>query len=183
MTLFCLLCVTVKGYSQTQNNKDNTKDSVSQALDVWVTRIEIVVVPAAEAMPADKFSFAPVNGAFSGVRTFAEQIKHFSATQYQLAAAILGEEMPHGEKNETAPDYIKTKVQIIEYLKGSFAYLHKAVSTINKENMTNPITTPFKGNRLGFVVDALSHTYNHYGQMVEYLRMNGIVPPESRNGN
>jgi hypothetical protein len=158
------------------------RDSVTEVLDLWLTKTEELVVPVAEAMPEDKFNFAPPisYGDFKGVKTFAEQIKHFSATQYQLAAAILGEKAPHGEKNEKAPDYLKTRKEILEYLKESFAYLHRAVATINKDNMVKPLATPFKGSPSGFVIDAILHTANHYGQMVEYLRMNNIIPPDSR---
>ncbi|SRR5260221_2374789 len=158
------------------------RDSVTEVLDLWVSKTEELVVPAAEAMPEDKFNFAPpiAFGEFKGARTFAEQIKHFSATQYQLGAAILGEKSPNGEKDERAPDYLKTRKEILEYLKGSFTYLHKAVASINKENMVKPISIPFKSDRTGFVIDAILHTSNHYGQMIEYLRMNGVIPPDSR---
>jgi hypothetical protein len=153
---------------------------VAAELDVWITKTADLIVPAAEAMPEDKYSFAPTNGEFKGVRTFGEQVKHFSATNYILAARILGETPPRGEKNETAPDSIKSKTEIVEYLKGSFAYLHKAAAAINESNESELIGPKRTQTRPGFLVDALLHAQNHYGQMVEYLRMNGIVPPESR---
>jgi DinB family protein len=154
--------------------------TVSQVVDFWVTNTEQLVVPAADAMPEGKYSFAPSNGQFSGVRTFAEQIKHLAAANYQLAAGTLGEEPPAGTDQETAPDSVKTKAQIMEYLKGSFASLHRAASALNENNMDDPI--PSKGNRtrLLMLIDAVVHSSNHYGQMVEYLRMNNIVPPASR---
>jgi len=154
--------------------------TVSQVVDFWVTNTEQLVVPAADAMPEGRYSFAPSNGEFSGVRTFAEQIKHLAAANYQLAAATLGEEPPAGTDQETASDSVKTKSQILEYLKGSFASLHRAASALNENNMDDPI--PSKGNRtrLLMLIDAVVHSSNHYGQMVEYLRMNNIVPPASR---
>lgn len=154
--------------------------TVSQVMDFWVTNTEELVVPAAEAMPESKYSFTPSNGEFSGVRTFAEQVKHLAAANYQLAAGTLGEEPPAGTDHETAPDSVKTKAQIIEYLKGSFTTLHRAATALNKNNMDDPI--PSKGNRtrLLMLIDAVAHSSNHYGQMVEYLRMNNIVPPASR---
>src|SRR5437016_9529325 len=100
-------------------------------LDEWVTHTEKEIVPAAEAMPEDKYPFVPANGEFTGVRSFAEQITHLAAANYQLAARILGEKPPHGEQSETAPASLRTKAEIIEYLKGSFVYLHKAVATVN----------------------------------------------------
>jgi len=154
--------------------------TVSQVVDFWVTNTEQLLVPAANAMPEARFSFAPSNGEFAGVRTFAEQVKHLAAANYQLAAATLGEEPPAGTDHETAPDTVKTKAQVMDYLKGSFTSLHRAAAALNEQNMDDPI--PSKGNRtrLLMLIDAVVHSSNHYGQMVEYLRMNNIVPPASR---
>lgn len=154
--------------------------TASQVVEFWVTNTEDLLVPAADAMPESKYSFAPSNGEFSGVRTFGEQLKHLAAANYQLAAATLGEEPPAGTNHEMAPDSVKTKAQVMDYLKGSFTSLHRAAVALNENNMDNPI--PAKGNRtrLLMLIDAVAHSSNHYGQMVEYLRMNNIVPPASR---
>jgi uncharacterized damage-inducible protein DinB len=157
--------------------------SAGQVLDAWVTNIERDAVPAAAALGEDKFEFAPANGEFRGVRTFGGQIRHLAANNYEAAARILGEKPPHGERGEEAPDSVRTRSEILEYLKGSFAYLHRAVASINEETLTEPIpgaTGTWQRTRLGLAVDAVAHAYDHYGQMVEYLRMNGIVPPASR---
>ena len=154
--------------------------TVSQVVDFWVTDTEQLLVPAADAMPETKYTFAPSNGEFSGVHTFAEQVKHLAAANYQLAAATLGEEPPAGTDHETAPESVKTKAQVMDYLKGSFISLHRAALALNEKNMDDAI--PSKGNRtrLLMLIDALVHSSNHYGQIVEYLRMNNIVPPASR---
>jgi DinB superfamily len=154
--------------------------NVSQTVDFWVTDTERLLVPAADAMPEAKYSFAPSNGEFSGVRTFAEQVKHLAAANYQLGAATLGEDPPAGTANETAPDAVKTKEQIVDYLKGSFACLHRAAAALNEKNMNDPIASKGNRTRLQMLIDALVHSSNHYGQTVEYLRMNNIVPPASR---
>ena len=163
-----------------QAGKPAEPRTVSQVVDFWVTNSEQLLVPAADAMPEAKYSFAPSSGEFSGVRTFAEQVKHLAAANYQLAAATLGEEPPASTDHETAPDSVKTKAQIMDYLKGSFTSLHRAAVALNAGNMDNPI--PSKGNRtrLGMLIDAVIHSSDHYGQMVEYLRMNNIAPPASR---
>ena len=174
-----MICISV-AWSQTTHGE---RLRPSQVLDELVTNAEKEIVPAAEAMPEEKFDFAPVEGEFKGVPTFSEQIKHLSAANYQLGARILGEKPPHDERNESAPESIRTREQVIEYLKGSFAYLHKAVATITESNLVDPIPGikgPWQRTRLGAAVDAIAHSYDHYGQMVEYLRMNGIVPPASR---
>jgi len=158
-------------------------DAMGEALNVWVTRTEKLVVPAAEAMPEEKYLFAPTNGEFAGVRTFAEQAKHLAAANYQLGALALGEKPPHGEAGEMGPENVKTKAEIVEYLKGSFAYLHEVASRISEKTATEQVELPDghgKDTRVGMLIDALAHSQNHYGQMVEYLRMDGIVPPESR---
>lgn len=154
--------------------------TVSQVVDFWVTSAEQLVVPAADALPEGKYAFVPSNGEFSGVRTFGEQVKHLAAANYQLAAATLGEAPPAGTDHETAPDSVKTKAQIMDYLKGSFASLHRAARALNETNMDDPI--PSKGNRtrLLMLIDAVVHSSEHYGQIVDYLRMNNIIPPASR---
>jgi hypothetical protein len=163
-----------------QANKHAERRSVAQELDHWVSDLEKTVVPAADAMPADTYGFAPTNGEFEGVRTFAEEVKHLSETNYILASAVLGEKPPHGEHGESAPDSLKAKAEIVEYLKGSFAYLHRAAAAINEKNEIEATKTIQTHTHLGAIVDALVHASDHYGQIVEYLRMNGIVPPASR---
>ncbi len=180
VTLYAILLV-ASGGSQTQTTAETV--GPAQVFEVRITTIEDEVVPAAEAMPEDKYSFAPAGGEFADVRTFAEQVKHVAAANYQLASPVLGEEPPAGTRGEMAPPSVKTKAQIIEYLKGSFACLHRAAAMITPENITQPIpgtSGTWQRTRLGRLMDALAHASNHYGQMVEYLRMNGIIPPASR---
>ena len=162
--------------------KDEPKNT-AQILDGGVKSIESEFVPAAEAMPEDKYAFAPTNGEFKGVRTFGQQVKHVAAVNYMVAAAILGEKPPVELGGENGPDSIKTKADIVKFAKDSFAYAHKAVATITSENATGQIKSPFgdgKVTRLGMATVFAWHGFDHYGQIVEYLRMNGIVPPASR---
>jgi hypothetical protein len=152
-------------------------------LDGEVKRIETQFIPAAEAMPGDKYDFAPTNGEFKGVRTFAEQVKHVAAVNYMMAGAILDEKPPVDVGSESGPESIKTKADIVTFAKDSYAYAHKALATITCENATADIASPFgksKTNRARLAVLLSSHGFDHYGQMVEYLRMNGIIPPASR---
>lgn len=166
--------------AQAQAAQSAQPRNVSQTVDFWVTEVENQVVPAADALPEAKYSFAPANGEFAGVRTFAEQIKHLAAANYQLAAATLGEQPPPGTDHETAPESVKTKAQIMAYLKGSFASLHRAAAALNETNMNDPIADKGNRTRLQMMIDSVVHSSNHYGQIVEYLRMNNLVPPESR---
>jgi uncharacterized damage-inducible protein DinB len=162
--------------------KDQPK-TMTQILDAGVKTIESDFVPAAEAMPEDKYAFAPTAGEFKGVRTFAQEVKHVAAVNYMVAAAILGEKPPLELGGENGPDSIKSKAEIVKFAKDSFAYAHKAVATITAENAMGEIKSPFgegKVTRLGMATVFAWHGFDHYGQMVEYLRMNGIVPPASR---
>jgi len=157
--------------------------TTSQVIDAWIANTENHLVPLANAMPEDKYGFAPTNGEFKNVRTFAEQLKHLAANNYRQAAVIVGEKPTPDQIKEQGPDSLKTKAEIVSYLKGSFASLHKAVATITEKNQLAPIagaSGTWQRARLGLAIDAVAHSFNHYGQLVEYLRMNGIVPPDSR---
>ena len=142
------------------------------------------IVSAAEAMPADKYGFIPAAGEFKGVRSFGRQVKHLAASNQILAAAALGQAPPTSAGDETGPEEIRTKDQIIEYLNDSFAHLGEAIDAIGNAHVavrSSPIS-PLRGaaaTRTALVVEALIHAFDHYGQMIEYLRMNGIVPPAS----
>jgi hypothetical protein len=178
----CLLGLATIAAAQHNKGKDEHR-TVTQVLDQSVSNAEHEFVPAAEAMPEDKFGFAPTSGEFKGVRTFAEQIKHVAAVNYIYGAAILTEKSPVDVGEESGSASIKTKAEIISYLKDSFAYVHKSIQTINERNLVEPVKSPFgEGSvtRLGVATSVGAHCFNHYGQMVEYLRMNGIVPPASR---
>jgi hypothetical protein len=158
-----------------------TRLTVSQALDFWITNTEKELVSAADAMPEEKYSFAPTAGEFTGARTFAQQVKHLAANNYRMAAYILIQTPTPDQESETGPDAVRSKAQIMDYVKGSFAALHRAVAVVNEGNMVEPLAIPTRQNtRLQLAIDAVAHSNDHYGQMVEYLRMNGIVPPASR---
>jgi hypothetical protein len=157
--------------------------TVSQIMERSLGPAEGEFVSAADAMPEDKYSFAPTNGEFKGVRTFAQQVKHVAAVNYIVGSTVLQEKPPVELGGENGPDSITTKADIMKFLKDSFAYLHKALASVNEKNETDAIKNPFgegTTSRLGFATVGLWHPFDHYGQMVEYLRMNGIIPPASR---
>ncbi len=156
-----------------------------RGLEVLRSIVERNVLSAAEAMPADKYGFAPIDGEFRNVRSFGRQLKHLAATNYILASAALGVEPPADVGDEAGPDSVVTKAQLLSYVRDSFAQLERALDRIGEPGAvarSSPIS-PLQGDRttpLALTVEALIHAYDHYGQMVEYLRMNGIVPPASR---
>src|SRR5215831_13080278 len=90
------------------------------ALQVFLKIAQEIIVSAADAMPADKYPFAPTDGEFKGVRTFGQQVKHLAAANYILSAAALGEEPPADAGDETGPEAVRAKAEILDYLNGSF---------------------------------------------------------------
>jgi uncharacterized damage-inducible protein DinB len=156
--------------------------SLESACIGQLTYVEKNVVDVAEAMPEDKFDFTPESlnipgSAYKGVRTFAGQVKHLATDNYDMWSAITGDPLPHGIKDVNGPADLKSKADIMNYVKGSFALGRKAISMMTAENALDQI--PFRGmkmTRLELTFYALTHSMDHYGQMVVYLRMAGIVP-------
>ena len=158
--------------------------TVAKIFDGPVTSAEREIIPLVEAMPADKFSFAPTNGEFKGVRTFAAQAKHLAAVVYMVSAASLSEKPPIELGGEEGPASVKTKEQIVDFMKGAFVYAHKAARALTLENQLQMVKSPFGQGEMprSGAVDIIGwHSFDHYGQMVVYARMNGVVPPASKN--
>lgn len=157
--------------------------SPADSLGAVLGLTEMEVVSAAEAMPADKYDFAPpaTAGEFKGVRTFGQQVKHLAQANYQLLGGI---GVP-GAVDPKTLDGLKTKDDLVKALKDSYAYAHSVVNSLTPANAfdTVPGFPPqFKATKASMVTFMIMHTMDHYGQMVEYLRMNGIIPPASRPG-
>ena len=175
--MLCLLFLgTTRVHAQSKNK---------EAMDILLSSVEKSLISAAEAMPADKYTFAPTEGEFKGVRKFGEQVKHAAATNYILAEAALNEDPPADAGDEQGPNSIYRKEDVVNYLKGSFKQLHRALDAVDVPNAkvkSSPISPLQNGTAtpLALIVESIVHAYDHYGQMVEYLRMNGIVPPASR---
>ena len=160
--------------------------TVAATIDRQISAYEKLMVDAAEAMPEDKFNFNPASlnipgSAYKDVRTFAQLLKHTASANYRFWSLVAGEKMPDTIKGPNGPDELKTKAEIMQFLKDSFAMGHRAAKTLTAENIMEQLqfrnsTAP----RLYLVTFAVIHDGDEYGQMVEYLRMNGIVPPASR---
>ena len=185
---FALLCTAAASptvRAQGGSAPSQQPPTVASVLNMYYGIVEQEVVSAAEAMPEDKYGFAPTNGEFKGVRTFAEEVKHIGFANHLFFGPLMGEniEAKSVEQNANGPAELKTKAEILQYLKDSFALGHRALSTITSENAVTPLAKPvfpFLSTRLGIAQIGTFHPMDHYGQMVEYLRMNGIIPPASR---
>lgn len=145
---------------------------------------------AAEAMPADKYDYRPAQGNYGGVnpgygpkelRTFGEQVKHVACANFAFAAELDGK-TPPPNCDTGGPSPAKTPDELAAYLHDSFKALKKSLGAITKENMFQPIEGPYAGpnTRLGLATVGIWHVADHYGQLVLYMRLNGIVPPASR---
>ena len=177
-----LLASASVAHAQTQPLPPPT--SLASMVDREISAVEKQLLDAAEAMPDDKFNFTPESltipgDDYKGVRSFAVQVKHVASSNYFIWSPITGDAVPAAIKDGNGPADIKTKAEILKFLKDSFALGHKAAATLTPENMLQPVGKG-KSARLHLAEFGLAHAYNHYGQMVEYLRMNGIVPPASR---
>jgi len=160
--------------------------SPAKALDDLLSLYENDAMGVVKAMPADKYNFAPsvaifVPGQgvkFGTVRTFVQQVTHVTEANYYFYSAVGGMKPDVDTK---ALANITTKDEAVAALAASFAFAHKAIATITPENAFLPIK-PIDGQstRATLAAFGVAHGYDHYGQLVEYLRMNGVVPPGSK---
>lgn len=159
--------------------------TVASEVDRDISAIEKQILDVAEAMPEDKYNFSPeglniLGSEYKGVRSFAVQLKHVATSNYFIWWRLTGEKLPEGLGDDgNGPATMKTKAEIIKFLKDSYALGHRAAATLTSDNM---LQSPqgSKSTRLRLAEFGVSHANDHYGQMIEYLRMNGIVPPASR---
>lgn len=175
------------GYKDTYTASDAGKAMApAKALDAMVSQLETQVLGVAQAMPAEKYSFAPTAETFASgspakfatVRTFAEQLTHITSANYFFFSSLNGATPPTAAKQVRD---LKTKDEILAALKESFAYAHTQIKTITPQNAFNGIKGADGFHTPATVAAfAVAHGYDHYGQMVEYLRMNGVVPPGSK---
>jgi uncharacterized damage-inducible protein DinB len=181
-----LICLATCFTTFAQQNQPPAAPTVASILESQLKSVEGELVPAAQAMPEEKYSFAPVSGEFTGVRTFALELKHVATANFVFYSAILAQAPPSGVNVTGAangPEDIQTKAQILKYLKDSFALGHQALATLTTSNELTPLANPpipSMNTRLALATFSLAHASDHYGQAAEYLRMNGIVPPASQ---
>lgn len=161
-----------------------TAPTVNKLYDGQFSSIERELVPLVEAMSESQMSFAPTKGEFKGARTFAQQATHVATVIYVVASKLQGEANPIDPgKDENGPANLKTKADVVKFVKDAFAYGHKGLATVNDKNQLELIASPFGNGKMarGAAASILTwHSFDHYGQMAVYARMNGVVPPASR---
>jgi hypothetical protein len=176
--LVLLLSAAANTLAQTPKPAE-TPPTARQEIERWIASSEKDILGLAEDMPDDKYNFVPTGEGFRGVRSFAKQLKHVGAVLQLVSANLLNEKETAEMADERGPDSARTKDEVIKYVKDSYAYLRKAAVTIDEKTAFAPIKNPFGKTpltRITLINLALVHSANHYGQMVEYLRMNNIKP-------
>jgi uncharacterized damage-inducible protein DinB len=180
-----LLCCTVAvapAYALAQEGAQakpavGTQQKPAQVYGKLLGMLEKEFVSAAEAMPDDKFNFSPTQGEFKGVRSFGDQVKHVAESNYYFFGGNMSEADLKAKSD--AIGKLTSKAEIIQALKDSLTQAHTFVDGITPENA---FVMTEHGTRGGMASFGIAHMMDHYGQMVVYLRMNGIVPPASRGG-
>lgn len=156
-------------------------DPMAATVVPYFAMIERSFVALADAMPAAGYAFKPTTGEFSEARTFGEQVKHVACANFAFFNQIEKKDPPadcaHG-----GPSPAATKAELTAYLRESFTYAQRVLGTMTAANALEPAGGPYGGDstRLGLTTLAVWHASDHYGQLVVYLRMNGIVPPASQ---
>lgn len=188
LPMLVILSFAVCATAQTANKPAvEVPPTMATIVDREISGYEKQLIDVAEAMPEDKYDFTPASlgikgSSFEGVRTFALLIKHTAAVNYFFWCPLTGDQLPASIKGSDGPAELKSKAEIIKFLKDSFALGHKAAATLTTDNAVEMV--PFgknKSSRLHLAVFGVIHGADEYGQMVEYLRLNGITPPASRS--
>ena len=168
--------------SATEGPALGSQTTPAKSADALLRIFEDEMMGAAKAMPAEKYDFSPAAAAlpgakFDGVKTFADEVRHVSQANYFFGMSASGLKPDVDMKAITA---LKTKDEIVASLAASFAFLHRANATLTTQNAFEVVSFEgAKATRMMVADFAVAHGFDHYGQMVEYLRMNGIIPPAS----
>ena len=158
--------------------KEEPPKSIAESVSAPLEFAEGGFLSLAEAMPEAKYSYIPTGGNFEGVRSFGEQVKHVACAQFAFFNEYEGKKPPD-DCEKGGHDPAKTKAELVKYLKDSFDYSNRVLATLTAKNALDRVEGRYAGpnTKLGIAVVSVWHITDHYGQLVEYLRMVGIVPP------
>jgi len=161
-----------------QAEPEDVPKSIAESVSGTLRFAEGNFLALAEAMPEDKYSFIPTGGKFDDARSFGEQVKHVACAQFAFFNEFEGKKPPD-DCEKGGHDPAKTKAELVKYVKDSFDYSNGVLATLTATNALDRVEGRYAGpnTKLGISVAALWHITDHYGQLVEYLRLNGIVPP------
>jgi hypothetical protein len=170
----CVICAVPPGFAADNEVPKSIAESVSSTLEFS----EGNLLGLAEAMPEEKYSFVPTAGKFDGVRSFGEQIKHVACAQFAFFNEFEGKQPP-ADCEKGGHDPARTKAELIKYLKDSFDYSNRVLASLTAANALDRVEGRYGGpnTKMGISVVSVWHLTDHYGQLVEYARMCGVVPP------
>jgi len=187
--LLLVLCASVCSAQNQSNSKATTKEekksfmgevpkTISASVGQTLMFVESNFFSVAEAMPEDKYDYVPTAGKFDGARSFGEQVKHVACAQFAFFNEFEGKKPPD-DCEKGGHDPAKKKAELVKYLQDSFDYSNRVIATLTAENALDRVEGRYAGpnTKLGIATVSVWHVTDHYGQLVEYLRMNGIVPP------
>ena len=181
LLVMCGIALSSVGKSGTPQNSAKKPDDIAKSIAESVSTLQFAegnFLGVAEAMPEDKYSYIPAGGNFDGVRSFGEQVKHVACAQFAFFNEFEGKKPPD-DCEKGGHDPARTKAELIKYLKDSFDYSNRVLATLTANNALDRIEGRYAGpnTKLGISVIAIWHVTDHYGQLVAYLRLNGVVPP------
>jgi uncharacterized damage-inducible protein DinB len=186
LLLVCGVAVSAVGiFGMPQNSattgaakQDDVAKSIAESVGGTLQFAEGNFLGVAEAMPDDKYSYIPTGGNFDGVRSFGEQVKHVACAQFAFFNEFEGKKPPD-DCEKGGHDPAKTKAELTKYLKASFDYSNRVLARLTANNALDRVEGRYAGpnTKMGISVVAVWHITDHYGQLVAYLRLNGIVPP------
>jgi uncharacterized damage-inducible protein DinB len=159
----------------------------AKSFDTALSGLEGQFMGLAKAMPAEKYSFAPSAAIFvptqktdylspnnQGVRTFGQMVAHVAQANYFYGGMVGGAKPDVDVK---AIGALKDKEEIVAALEKSFAFVHQAIGTLTSQNAFESVRGT--QTRASVAAGVIAHGFDHYGQLAEYLRMNGVIPPAS----
>ena len=146
--------------------------AVSTSRQLWETFVGHITT-AADELPESKYAYRPT----PEVRTFGQLVGHVAGAQYLICAAALGEPPRNEDEIEKSR---KTKAELVAALKESTQYCNRAYGQTDKAAQQKTKLFGQERTRLYALGLNAAHDAEHYGNIVTYLRLNGIVPPSSR---
>lgn len=148
-------------------NPSGAANPLTTTQSIFRSNMQDKILKAAELMPESKYSYRPTKD----VRSFGEIVTHVADISYYLCSNMKGEKPPAMAGGKSS------KTEIITYLKGSFEYCDGAFSRFSDAHLNDPADFwGFKTNKMFILTQAGNHDALHYGNLVTYLRMNGLEP-------
>ena len=173
-------------YSMQATAQQQKDSALFNSINRLFSKVESDILTTADAMPEANFNFTPDSlhlqgAAFDGVRSFAGQIMHLATDNMLMWSAINNQPLSYKIEDVNGPKNITGKTAVMQYLKASFDIGRKAIQSITEKNLTTLMQYRWrKLSKLDLAFYGIVHANEHYGQMVVYLRMCGIVPPPTK---